>query len=335
MSRRISALFTWRTAVTGDGSDATALERHVALTLALFMSEAGDSAFPSVATLAGRCARSESTVRGALRELERKGWLDTAANRGRGHTNVYRTSIPDDEAGETRLTPSVSDPGGGPSTGIQGGAERAPAGRPVPALSDPQHDRESRRSPVGLVEGDPAALRQKTAGDRHENRRRPAPTTSRTTSVPRQQQQTAATDDAAAAGDELERRLRGHGVGGDLLAAALIDRERAEAWITLAESRARDNVGGFFRAGLESGDWPGPRRTGIRAPMTTDRRREQITQLVENLGAEHGPDEARWRIDHEWDTLTQVERSELHELVDELASAQLPDPATTSAAEVA
>lgn len=133
----------------------------------------------------------------------------------------------------------------------------------------------------------------------------------------------------AAADDlgDLESRFAAHGVDGELLEQALAEPDRAGAWLDLAERDADLNVGGYFRAGFQRGGWPGPRIAKPAPKSALERDRGIVEQLVRNLGPEYGPDEARYRIDNEWDGLTTIERAELHELVDELVSAALPAPA--------
>src|SRR5207249_2138882 len=70
-----SPLFRWRDAVTAQGNSLSAMGRYVALLLSLYMDGDGGSCFPSVTTLAARGNSGERTVRRAIRELERAGWL--------------------------------------------------------------------------------------------------------------------------------------------------------------------------------------------------------------------------------------------------------------------
>jgi hypothetical protein len=318
--RRLSALFTWRGALVGDDSSASALERHVGLTLSLHMSERGDSAFPSVETLAGECGRSVSTVRGALRELERKGWLATQTRVGRGHTNVYEAVIPDQE---TRLTQVVSDAADVASTGPADGADSPSHEAPTPSAGEPPAEAETRLTAAGLAEGKPA-------GGEAENRRErglnPPGSGDKDVRGRHEDDSSSTPAAAAAASGGLRFRLRRHRVGGELLERALAEPDRAEAWLDLAEREATGNVAGFFRAGIESGDWPSERGAAA-GPTADERRRAQLSSLIENLGAEQGADEARCLIDRDWETLTAIERAELHLLVDELVSEQLPPAA--------
>lgn len=90
--RRLSPLFTWRSALAD--ADVSAVADHVALRLSTYMSERGDSAFPSLERLARECKRSKGTVISALRELEEKGWLVKTTGGGRGHSNIYVAQVP-------------------------------------------------------------------------------------------------------------------------------------------------------------------------------------------------------------------------------------------------
>lgn len=324
MSRRgrLSQLFTWRSAVTDEGSSASALERHVALTLSMFMSEAGDSAFPAMETLAARCGRSASTVRGALRELERNGWLEVELNRGRGNTNRYRATIPDPP--ENHLTAAVSVGGDAAVTTGSEDAETASAASRAPGVGEAPETTEKRLSQAVSGKGKTAAVSSKTTDPAPENHRGPVPTTS----GPRQDHASSSTDAAAAAG--LEMRLRRHRVSRDLVVEAVADHERALAWLELAESEATANIAGFWIAGFRSGEWPSGRGETIQLHKRRSAREASLRNWI-NGGAD--VDEARYWIDHEWADLTTVERAELHELVDELLHDRLPDPAAATAGE--
>jgi hypothetical protein len=110
VSKRISPLFTWRAALIEDPR-LNASTRHVALTLSLYMSERGDSAFPSEATLAKDCARGKSTISAAITQLEECGWVHVKRAPGnaggRGRTNIYRAVVP-------KTVPSTDVPENGP-----------------------------------------------------------------------------------------------------------------------------------------------------------------------------------------------------------------------------
>jgi hypothetical protein len=91
---RVAPLFSWQRALTSDASDASPLERHVGLQVSLYMSAAGEGAWPGVDRIAREMRRGKSTVRDGLRGLDEKGWLKRTIRRGRGLTNTYEARIP-------------------------------------------------------------------------------------------------------------------------------------------------------------------------------------------------------------------------------------------------
>jgi hypothetical protein len=92
----MSALFTWRSAVSSPESGLTPTEHQVALTLSLHMNELGESCFPSIdPTLHEEtCGRSAATIRDAINQLVELGWLHRQARVGRGRSNEYEALIP-------------------------------------------------------------------------------------------------------------------------------------------------------------------------------------------------------------------------------------------------
>lgn len=324
MARRsLSALFTWRSAARCDESGLSATQHHVALTVSLFMSEHGDSAFPSVATLAGISGLAESTVRQALRDLERHGWLSIELNRGRGHTNRYIAEIPD-------VNPPAAggiDPAGGPVQDASRDAQRGAPAHIENATPGPPTAHETHRLPAGFSS-------EETTGSPTENHRGTdvnPPGAGAEDVRPRHESVSSSTRTSLAAAEDrssLGWKLASIGVAGADLIRALNDPDRAEAWLELAHREAETNVSGFFLHGMSTGAMPAPRGRAAARPAT---RRRTLEQLIENLGPSDGADEARNKIDVEWDDLAGVERAELHELVDELVSARLPDPEPTAA----
>lgn len=88
-------IFTWRSAICESHLPPT--QRHVALTLSLHMSERGDSCWPSHETLADETGYHVQTVKAALRELERAGWISKTVRRrgvGRGTRVEYVAEVP-------------------------------------------------------------------------------------------------------------------------------------------------------------------------------------------------------------------------------------------------
>jgi hypothetical protein len=92
----LSALFTWRSAISSPESGLTPTEHHVGLTLSLHMNELGGSCFPSIdPTLHEEtCGRSAATIRTALNQLVALGWLDRTIRVGRENSNEYAARVP-------------------------------------------------------------------------------------------------------------------------------------------------------------------------------------------------------------------------------------------------
>jgi hypothetical protein len=82
-------LYRWRLALMWD-EELSAADRHVALTLALFMDIDGGSCRPGVRRLEWMTARKRATVISSIRNLERRSWLTVkrggiGKNRGTSH----------------------------------------------------------------------------------------------------------------------------------------------------------------------------------------------------------------------------------------------------------
>lgn len=94
---KIQPLLTWRGAICESGLPATA--RHVALTLSLYMSERGDSAFPGAKRLARDTGLTERSVRDQLARLTAGGWLQLVEKGGikgeKRHANQYAARVPE------------------------------------------------------------------------------------------------------------------------------------------------------------------------------------------------------------------------------------------------
>lgn len=94
--RSHSGVVTWRVALNSPLSGISSNGKHVGLSLANYMSDAGDQAFPSPETLHEDATLAVSTVRAALVELQRAGWIvKTRQGGGRGKTNEWASTIPD------------------------------------------------------------------------------------------------------------------------------------------------------------------------------------------------------------------------------------------------
>ena len=82
----------------------SAPEKHTAITLSLYMSERGDSAFPSVGTLAEDTGLSRRAVQAALKRLVELGWLleveRGGVRGGRRRATEYRATFPPKGAGD-------------------------------------------------------------------------------------------------------------------------------------------------------------------------------------------------------------------------------------------
>jgi hypothetical protein len=326
--KTISAVVTWRVALNSPLSRMSARAKHVGLSLANYMSEAGDHAFPSPETLHEDSGMAESTIRSALVELQRGGWIvKTRQGGGRGKTNEWASTIPDSfwetvellvgretrrDAAAFRAARALA------RERSQSLHEAALATATAPSTEGPGSE-ETRRAPAGLADGKPAGGLSETRRERQVN---PPDTGAEVedleVAMKEQQQGDAVVVDAAAAG--LDRDLRRHHIAADVRSLALADPERARAWLELGMKEARENVGGFVADGIRGGEWPSPRGESIAG----ERKHRGRVDSLRNLVAAGHVDEAHELVD-DWSTLTQVERNEYHELVVELASDQLPE----------
>lgn len=93
-ARLVPVPISWRSAICE--SDLSATVRHVALTLSVYMSERGDSAYPGAERLSHDTGLSERAVRTALATLVQYGWLELVTKGGgRKKANEYRALIPE------------------------------------------------------------------------------------------------------------------------------------------------------------------------------------------------------------------------------------------------
>jgi hypothetical protein len=100
----------WLWAVVDPSSRLTAMQVTVALALSVYMKHNEPSCWPAIETLATGLRRAESTVRDAIRGLERAGFLTVRANIGRGNTNQYVAALPGPEkhrSGRTKAPEEV------------------------------------------------------------------------------------------------------------------------------------------------------------------------------------------------------------------------------------
>lgn len=113
---RIVGAWSWRRAVID--SDLNATQKHVLLTLATHVPEAGDSCFPRLSTLARETSRSRDVVKRALRSVEGT-WIARQPREdgsGRQTSNLY-----------VLLAPGASTPPS-PADAPLGGCAHAPDG---------------------------------------------------------------------------------------------------------------------------------------------------------------------------------------------------------------
>lgn len=93
---RVSNKFSWERAVVQSDLDGTS--RHVALTVGLHFSKAGDSCWPSMETLAAESGLHLSTVKRHLAILREAGWLIVhsggSPKGGTRTSNRYEAAIP-------------------------------------------------------------------------------------------------------------------------------------------------------------------------------------------------------------------------------------------------
>lgn len=302
----------------------------------------GPPADPRSIAFGARC--SEKSVERAVKTLVGMGELEVRrARRGRSWINVYRVvvgTVADLDVDYGRLPFQLDEPF---STHAELVSQGTRSTRQVVGLSDRVHPDNLSGSTEGVQPDNQGSVTPTSGPVQPDNWSEH--TSTRTSKEPSAAARAGARDtpDAAAAGDRienLEQRLVAHGVSGALLVSAIAEPDRALAWLDLAEREADLNVGGFFRAGFQAGGWPGPRFEAPTPVGPLERSEQRVRGLIANLGAGDGADEARHWIDREApESLTTIERAELHALVDELVSDQLPAvdaaqsaPATSSGA---
>lgn len=316
---KLSALFTWRSALA-EAEEVTSTEDHVALRLSTFMSERGDSAFPGVPRLARESKLAESTVRDALKALESKGWLVIQRGGGRGRTNRYEARIP---WLETHRETEGLIVGTAISTEARGDAERAPVTSEPPASGVNLHDGETRRLPEAFARDKTHRLASET--HRLTGLNPPAPGGDFFKNT-HEDDSKGLIDPAAA---ELARVLTRIRVAPALREKALEEVELATAWLERAREKAHTNVAGYFACGFTTGELPALTDSGS---ARKEARFFAAERSLRNLMAEGmAVDDVRYFIDIEWEWLTSIERSELHLLVDELVSDELPEPRAVAA----
>jgi hypothetical protein len=127
--------YTWRAAIIKSKLPPTT--RHVLLTLSLYINEVGESAYPSIETLAVDTGLTERAVGAHLRQARDAGWLTVAKHGFRGQrwaNNEYFPQLPNSEAFEEYINPlkgqeSGSEKGQEPRSEPSKGQERRSKGQ--------------------------------------------------------------------------------------------------------------------------------------------------------------------------------------------------------------
>jgi hypothetical protein len=317
---RVAPLFSWQRALTSRASDATRTERHVGLQVSIYMSAAGDGAWPGNERLAAETGLGKSTVREALRGLDEKGWLIRNINRGRGNTNEYEARIPSSYYGrldekEKRQILAVF----GVDKLVETTAERGAGSDPLRGselVSGAASTGGENRQVVALL---PTA---KTARGGAENRQESTAKTASRLAPTRTEDQIRTKAAAAAVSEELANALDAEAIaeldrhldelraGRELRAAARRDPQRALAWIELAATEANRNPCGFVITGLNSGEWP-----GVRGPASSSTR--SLQTWVDETAWKLGRETAHMTLD-DWELdLDDGERAQWHQAIDE------------------
>lgn len=327
--RDLSPVLDWRGAIAA--SDLSMAQKGVAHALANYMNSRGGSAFPALMTLAGDASCAKSTVVESLRVLEERGFLTKTVGGGRGRRSSYQALIPRETVARQDPSSAASEraemPGDASSGPLTADGRESRAGTP---------DRtETVRLADSFRVGDSVVLAG-VNGRRSGRNGRPGGH-----EVDHEVDQDV--DHAAAAAADLEhlaRRLNDETRAAILLhgldelrvptrvrQAALLDPDRAIAWLELTRSEAYSNPGGFFVAGLmeTNGAWPSV-RGALAGPGEFDKCRGWIEKTGVRLQAEDG----HFHID-DWLGLGDLERQELHETLDAAIAAR----DTTAAAEAA
>lgn len=354
---QIAAVVGWRRALNSPWSDADKIERHVGLSLGLYMSEAGDSAYPSAETLSEDAAWAESTVREALLGLEAKGWIVCVRRGGgRGNSTEWASAIPssfwqrvEEEAErvgfdlQTRRDTAVLH-------NLRGAVRRA-SREPVRAAEssaglDPtetSYRPETHRATEGFpgAGGDrkpAAAASEKRRASRvnppghggevdHEGSKEEN-SNSKTAAAP--------PVDAAAAALLMEelKQLR---VAPPVRMEAMTNVPLAIAWLRVARAEGRTNPAALFATGFRSGELPSERASSRTAAGSFESRRDWLHRaLTTGLGESDPPIDPVYAhdfVDTYWGELAELERYELHEWIDAIARGETAaaDPGETTA----
>ncbi len=130
----------WRNALCKSGLKPT--DRHVARAIAEYWKADGtcDDAYPSIRTLAGNTGLSETTVRRAIRSLEKAGFIVTSFRSRGGVENRYSAATP-----ILAPTPGLDDANPGAGDGVNPVIHDLRPGHPRPATLAPGPAKSSKR----------------------------------------------------------------------------------------------------------------------------------------------------------------------------------------------
>lgn len=143
-TRTIAPLYTWRSSIIA--SDLTPVVRHVLLTLSLYMNEVGGSAYPGSARLAKNTGLHQTTVKRALGDAVRNGYLlivsrGGAPLGGKRLATEYKASSPDHQLPDWGSTDRGHTTTGSGGVTDRGSTVHAPVaqGDPISSLNSPMN----------------------------------------------------------------------------------------------------------------------------------------------------------------------------------------------------
>lgn len=123
-------------------------ERFLLLALADIADDAG-KCWPAVGTVAARCCMSERNARRIIRKLEDGGWLETQAQAGRNHTNVYHIRKPDNLSARTICPPGQMKHENRTNEALK--PDTAMSAEPSRTIKEPSIDREAAKTPAEII----------------------------------------------------------------------------------------------------------------------------------------------------------------------------------------
>lgn len=101
-----NSFFSWRSALIN--SDLKAGPKLVALVLATYMNDHGESCFPTQETIAKNASRSVRDVQRAIKELSKTGWIEIHKHGFAGQkwqNNEYKIALPGGQKGHDSVSP--------------------------------------------------------------------------------------------------------------------------------------------------------------------------------------------------------------------------------------